>query len=115
MLKDFNGLNLSGGEYQKLALAQAIVRKKSSLIFDEASSALDPITESELLTLVIEHFHDSNILMITHHLAICPSMDYILVLDNSKLIEAGTHDELMQKDGKYKKMYSAQKLSAIGM
>ncbi len=110
MLKNIapDGIVLSGGQQQKLLLARALYKNAPILILDEPTAALDPIAESE----VYEKFHEltenKTALYISHRLASTRFCDRILVLKDGKIIESGSHDELMVQNGEYAYMYEIQ-------
>ncbi|PFJ17698.1 ABC transporter [Bacillus cereus] len=102
------GRELSGGEWQKIALSRALFKDSPIIILDEPTAALDPISE----TRIIEQFLDISIgktsIFVTHRLGSCINADAILVLKDGKLIEQGTHDELMLLNGEYKELFHMQ-------
>ena len=108
-LFDPDGIELSGGEGQKVAIARAIYRNTPIVIFDEPTSALDPIAEYD----IYRNFHDlaenRTAIYISHRLSSTRFTDNIAVFANGTIVEYGTHDELMKiKDGLYKDMFSTQ-------
>lgn len=103
-----NGVVLSGGENQKLALARALFHKPHILILDEPSSALDPVAEDNLLRLFQQISKDKIIIYISHRLSSAVLADKVLFLKNGKLCESGTHKELIEKNGEYAKYYNTQ-------
>lgn len=105
---DEKGLVLSGGQKQKLAIARALYRDSSVVIMDEASSALDPISEAEINRIIMEQLKDKSIIIISHRLATIKHVDRICFMENGNIIESGTHEELMKLDGKYAEMYRIQ-------
>ena len=105
---DIDGVILSGGQKQKLAIAESFFKNSSYYIMDEPNSALDPIAEGELLRKFEELSSDHGALFITHKLSVMLVTDEIIVLKNGKVIETGTHNELMARNGEYKKMYITQ-------
>ena len=102
------GVKLSGGQRQRVAIARAILKDAPILILDEATSALD--SESELLIQkAIENlWHNKTAIVIAHRLSTIAKLDRIIVLDNGKIIEDGTHAELLNKKGTYAKLWSHQ-------
>jgi len=103
------GNNLSGGQWQKMALTRALFRKKSRIIIlDEPTAALDPIAEAELYRDFTALTGDKTTLLISHRLGIASVVDRILVFDGGRIVEDGSHESLMQKDGVYAKLYRAQ-------
>ena len=103
-----SGIDLSGGEKQKLALARAFYKKYQLLVFDEPSSALDPEAEYELFQNIKKIDKEKTVIYISHRLSTTISADKIIVFDNGSIIEEGSHDELMKKDGLYAELFSKQ-------
>ena len=107
--KEFaNGIDLSGGQWQKISLARAFCSNASFLIFDEASSDLDPKAEKVFYDSIKEFAKDKITFYITHRLSGTKDADLILVLDKGELAEIGNHSELIKQGGIYKTLYSAQ-------
>lgn len=105
---DDDGILLSGGETQKLLLAKALYKNGSFLILDEPTSALDPIAESKIYEEYNEMSKGKTAVFISHRLASTKFCDKIMFLDNGKIAEFGTHEELMKLGGKYKEMFEIQ-------
>lgn len=105
---DSNAVDLSGGETQKLLLARAIYKQAPIIILDEPTAALDPIAENELYMKYNEITQNRTSFYISHRLASTAFCDRILFLENGKIVETGTHDQLMEQKGKYFRMYSMQ-------
>ncbi|MEA3476254.1 MAG: ABC transporter ATP-binding protein [Candidatus Cloacimonadota bacterium] len=99
------GANLSVGQKQRIAIARALIRNPKILILDEATSNIDPISESFINKTIINLPEDMIIFVITHHLTITRKCNKILVLDNGRIIEQGTHNELIKMNNNYKKLY----------
>lgn len=97
------GVNLSGGERQRLSIARAIMKDASIIILDEATANVDPENESELMDAFDELMKDKTIIMIAHRLKTVENADQILVVEKGKISQIGTHKELIQSDGIYKK------------
>ncbi len=108
---DDRGLVLSGGERQRLALARVIANPFPVVVLDEPTSALDAITERDMNRLILEALKDSGrtLLFISHKLSTTKLVDRILVFDNGRILEVGSHAELMEKQGLYAKMYQEQR------
>ncbi len=102
------GINLSSGEGQKVAIARVFARPYELWIMDEPSSALDPVAEYELNQSILEHAKDKTVIFISHRLSTTRMADRIYMFDSGRLIEAGSHDELMRADGKYAEMFNLQ-------
>lgn len=102
------GLKLSGGEKQRVAIARTILKDAPILLFDEATSALDSATEQEILESLKEVSKGHTTLVIAHRLSTVVSADEILVLDHGKVMERGTHKELLDKNGTYAQMWQRQ-------
>jgi len=102
------GVKLSGGEKQRIALARAFLEDAPIVVLDEATSALDSITEKQIQTAIFELISDKTAIVIAHRLSTVLRMDRILVLDNGHIIEQGTHQQLLEKEGKYAMMWKHQ-------
>ena len=102
------GLKLSGGEKQRVAIARAILKRPRILIFDEATSALDSRTEKEIQASLREVSAGRTTLVIAHRLSTVVDADQILVLDDGRIVERGTHAELLDRDGRYAAMWARQ-------
>lgn len=112
---DDNGIELSGGEFQKLALCKAIYSNGKVILLDEPTAALDPESENELLKYIQELQKDKTTLLVSHRLSNINFANRILLIENGKVLEDGTHKELMKKRGRYYKlyMYQAEKYEII--
>lgn len=106
--REFSGIELSGGQWQRLALAKATLGRPDLFVFDEATGAIDPLHESYVLQKMLDITEGKTSVIITHRLAICPHVEKILVLDEGKVAAYGSHDELIQNASLYKKMYASQ-------
>ncbi len=102
------GLKLSGGEKQRVAIARTLVKNPPILLFDEATSALDTRTEQEILGTMRAVASNRTTLSIAHRLSTIADSDRILVLDQGRLAEAGSHFELLRRDGLYAEMWARQ-------
>lgn len=102
------GVELSGGEAQKIAIARAFYKDADLIILDEPSSALDPNAEYELNKSISEYSEDKTVIFISHRLSTTRHADRIYMFDGGRLVESGTHDELMRENGKYAYMFNLQ-------
>ena len=103
-----DGVILSGGEAQKIAIARAFYQDADLIILDEPSSALDPNAEYELNRALYEYAEDKTVIFISHRLSTTRHADRIYMFDSGCLIEVGSHDELMAQNGKYAYMFNLQ-------
>lgn len=104
------GITLSGGQKQRTAIARAVVRQPSILVLDDALSAVDTGTEERILKGLKEIMADRTTILISHRISTIKNADRILVLDDGKITESGTHEELLKANGMYAEMYSRQLL-----
>ena len=102
------GVKLSGGEKQRIALARAFLEDAPIVVLDEATSALDSITEKQIQTAIFDLIENKTAIVIAHRLSTILRMDRIIVLENGKIIEEGTHQELLDLGGNYSKMWKHQ-------
>ena len=107
------GASLSGGEKQRISIARAIMKDAPIIILDEATANVDPENEKELVEAINALTHDKTIIMIAHRLKTVRNADNILVVDQGKIVDQGSHEQLMQKDGIYKRFINAREL-AVG-
>ena len=105
---DQQGIILSGGEIQKVALARIMYGNFGLLLLDEPSSALDPIAEYKMSELILSAANKTTTIMVAHRLSTTRNADRIVLIDNGVIKEAGTHDELMLLHGKYYEMFTKQ-------
>lgn len=109
------GSNFSGGQKQRLALARALLHDSEVYIFDEATSNIDAESENSIMSVIYDMPEDKSILLISHRLGNVVNADLIYVLKDGSIEESGTHKELIEKDGIYKKLFEKQrKLENIG-
>lgn len=109
--KDFeeDGVEISGGEAQKLAIARALYKDAAFVILDEPTASLDPIAEHEIYSRFNDMVKDKTAVYISHRLSSCRFCDRILVFDNGQLIQDGSHETLLENpDGKYSELWNAQ-------
>ncbi len=103
-----DGVGLSGGESQKIAIARAFASNSGLMIMDEPSSALDPVAEYSLNQSILEHAGDKTVIFISHRLSTTRMADRIYMFDGGEIVECGTHEELINQNGKYAEMYRVQ-------
>lgn len=101
------GVQLSGGQRQRIAIARALLKDTPILIMDEAVSNLDAKTDQEILETIRSLTHKKTIIMSTHRLSTIMKADRIIVLDKGKIVQEGTHSQLMEQEGYYKNLILA--------
>lgn len=105
---DESGVNFSGGEKQKMAIARAIYKDAPFVIMDEPTAALDPVSECEVFAGFDRMVGDKTALYISHRLASCRFCEDILVFDEGKVVQRGSHEQLIGQDGLYRRLWEAQ-------
>ena len=105
---DGDGRELSRGQWQRIAMARAFVSDAEYVVLDEPAASLDPVAESRMYENFTRIFKQRGAIMISHRLASARLADRIFVLDGGRIIQSGSHEELMQKQGMYHDMYVAQ-------
>ena len=105
---DDNGAVLSGGEFQKIVVSRAFARRCPIKVFDEPSSALDPIAEYKLFDNILKACQENTLLFISHRLSSVQNADHVFLLEQGQVKEEGTHRELMDRHGLYADMYQKQ-------
>lgn len=106
--REFGGIDLSGGQWQKIAIARAYYRDRSIVILDEPTSAIDPIEETKVYQQFFKLSENKTSIIVTHRLGSARLADRIVLMENGTIVEIGTHDELIKKAKKYKEMWIAQ-------
>lgn len=99
---------MSGGQRQRIALARAIYSGRKWLVLDDPFAAVDLATEERIIERLRAHLTDRAILLFSHRLAAFPEADHVLVLDAGRVVEQGTHDDLMRSGEIYATIYQAQ-------
>lgn len=102
------GMRMSVGQQQRIAIARAILRDPAILVLDEATAALDPVTEAAINETFATLARDRTLVSVTHRLAAASWMDRILVFDSGHLVEQGNHQELLRRNGNYRKLWDKQ-------
>ena len=106
---DDSGVEISGGEAQKIAIARALYKDAPFIILDEPTAALDPLAEYEVYSKFNEIAGDRTSIYISHRLASCRFCDKIAVFDHGNVVQTGSHDELLDdENGKYHELWTAQ-------
>ena len=108
-----NGASLSGGEKQRISIARAIMKDAPVIILDEATANVDPENEKELIEAIQALTKEKTVLMIAHRLKTVRNADQIFVIDKGRIIQRGTHDELVKQDGIYRRFVDSRR-QAIG-
>lgn len=106
--REFGGTELSGGEWQKIAIARGLWKESDIIILDEPTSALDPLVEYDILSQFIEMINDKTSVIISHRVGICRTADKIIVMKDGRVQECGRHEELLRAGGEYARLWEAQ-------
>jgi ATP-binding cassette subfamily B protein len=103
-----DGIELSAGEWQRLALARAIFRKTPLILLDEPTSAMDPWAETDWLKRFLKQAQGTTVVIITHRFTTAMRADLIYVMQDGEIVEAGSHDELLSSNGRYASSWQEQ-------
>jgi ATP-binding cassette subfamily B protein/subfamily B ATP-binding cassette protein MsbA len=109
-----SGVTLSGGERQRIAIARAVMRRAPILVLDEPSSALDAVTEATIFGHLARLSPRPTVVLIAHRLSTARDADQIIVLDDGRAVESGTHDDLLLRDGAYARLWKLQHPNRAG-
>ena len=107
--RDFDGIELSGGEWQKIALARGFFKNSDLIILDEPASHLDPVSEAALFYLFLELFKHKTGIIVTHTLRIAALADRIILMKNGMVVGSGSHKELLASNAYYRELHDAQR------
>jgi ATP-binding cassette subfamily B protein len=108
--REFDGVDLSGGQWQRIAIARGLYRSHGLIVLDEPTAAIDPIEESRIYRQFIEMSKDKTAIIVTHRLGSVKEADRVVVMDKGKIVAAAPHRELLKSCGLYAEMYSAQSM-----
>lgn len=106
--REFGGRELSGGEWQKVAIARGLFKDSELIVLDEPTSCLDPLIEYEILNRFLELTQDKTSVIISHRVGICRTADKIVVMKDGRVVECGTHEELTGAGGEYTRIWTEQ-------
>ena len=108
-----NGIRLSGGQKQRLSIARAILKRSPIILLDESTSSLDYTTEKKILANLKNDKKNSTMIIISHRLSAITDVDKIIVLDEGKIVEQGTHMELMNNKSEYFRLWQNQDVELL--
>lgn len=106
--REFDGIDLSGGQWQRIAIARGFYKDHNMIVLDEPTAAIDPVEETKIYNKFAEMSKGKTAIIVTHRLGSAKIADRIVVMDKGKIIEIGTHEELINSKGKYSEMYESQ-------
>ena len=106
--KDIGGTELSGGQWQKIAIARAYYRDRDFIVLDEPTSNLDPLAEAEVFKKYIAMTEGKTVIMVTHRISVASLADRVVVFKDGEIVEDGAHDDLLSNNGEYARLYSTQ-------
>ena len=105
------GVSLSGGQRQRVSIARALLKNADIYLFDDCLSAVDTDTEEKILNNLSQIAKDKTRIIVSHRITVTRNADFILMLENGKIVEQGTHQELFQKQGIYRQYYNTQMMN----
>jgi ATP-binding cassette subfamily B protein len=106
--REFGGVDLSGGQWQRIAIARGFFREHNLIVLDESTAAIDPYEETRIYKQFAKISKDKSAIIVTHRLGSAKIADRIVVMKNGEVVEMGTHDELVQAGKEYTRLYKAQ-------
>lgn len=106
--RQFGGVDLSGGEWQRVAIARGLFREHELIVLDEPTAAIDPLEEGRLYRKFAEITRNSTAVIITHRLGSVKMADRIIVMEKGRIVQIGTHESLKNQEGCYRRLYQAQ-------
>lgn len=101
-------MDLSGGEWQRVALARGYFRKSQLIVLDEPTASIDPIEENRVCQSFSSVTKSKTTILITHRLGSTKMADIVIVMDKGRIVQTGSHEELMREEGLYKSLYTSQ-------
>ena len=102
------GITLSGGQKQRVSIARALIKDAPILLLDDCLSAVDTETEEQILNALLDYCKNKTTLIVSHRVSTAKNADFIVILDEGKIIEQGAHIELIAQNGYYKELYTKQ-------
>ncbi|MCI5675507.1 MAG: ATP-binding cassette domain-containing protein [Ezakiella sp.] len=108
LTKEFGGVDISGGEWQRIAILRGFNKKNNLIILDEPTSAIDPLNEKEIYDFFESHTKDKTMIIVTHRMGVIKLVDRIVVMSDGRIVEDGCFDELINKDGYFSQIYASQ-------
>lgn len=106
--REFDGLELSGGQWQKLSIARGLFKNSELIVMDEPTSALDPLIEHQILMNFLTVAQGKTAIIVSHRTGLCRHVDRIVVMKAGEIVEVGSHSDLIQRDGEYTRLYTTQ-------
>lgn len=106
--REFDGLELSGGQWQKLSIARGLFKNSELIVMDEPTSALDPLIENQILMNFLTVAQGKTAIIVSHRTGLCKHVDRLVVMKAGEIVEVGSHSELIQQDGDYTRLYTTQ-------
>ncbi|MCG8499851.1 MAG: ATP-binding cassette domain-containing protein, partial [Firmicutes bacterium] len=106
--REFDGFELSGGQWQRIAISRGIYRDSSIIIFDEPTAALDPIIEYEIFKNFLNAANNQCTILVSHRIGTAQFVDRIIVLKDGEIVQVGKHEELIKQKGEYSTLFHMQ-------
>lgn len=103
-----DGIDLSGGQWQQMAMARGLIGNKPVIVLDEPTSMMDPLREQRTFKRLLEELSNQTVVFVSHRMGVARFVDKVVVVDQGRIIQCGRHEDLIRQPGRYRDLYEAQ-------